>query len=308
MVLGVLVCLTSGATMVFPGTAFDAGLVLRTVEHERCTALHGVPTMFLAELDHPDFKSFNLSSLRTGIAAGALCPAPMMRRMIEEMNLKEITIAYGMTETSPLSTQTAYDADLETRTETVGTMLPQFEGRVIDSDGNLVPLGTPGEYCSRGPGVMIGYWNQPEATAASIKDGWMHSGDLATMDEQGRVRIVGRIKDMIIRGGENIYPAEVDPAVADAAVFGIPCERFGEQVCAWIRPKASLNADEMMAWCKDRISHHKVPARIRIVEEFPMTVTGKIQKFAMREVEQADSAAEVTQPSAAAAPATVRAI
>ena len=309
MVLGVLVCLTSGATMVFPGPAFDAAVVLRTVETERCTALHGVPTMFLAELDHSDFKSFDLSSLRTGIAAGALCPAPMMRRMIEEMNLKEITIAYGMTETSPLSTQTAFDADLETRTETVGTMLPHFEGRVIDSDGNLVPLGTPGEYCSRGPGVMIGYWNQPEATAASIKDGWMHSGDLATMDEQGRVRIVGRIKDMIIRGGENIYPAEVElflsghPAVADAAVFGIPCERFGEQVCAWIRPKAPLDAEEMLVWCKGRISHHKVPARIRIVEEFPMTVTGKIQKFAMREAEQQE-AAEVIQPPAAAAPAT----
>ena len=293
MVLGVLVCLTSGATIVFPGPAFEPGLVLRTVEDERCTGLHGVPTMFLAMLDHPDFASFDLSTLRTGIAAGALCPAPMMRRMIEDMHLAEITIGYGMTETSPLSTQTASDADLETRTETVGTMLPQFEGRVVDADGNLAPLGTPGEYCSRGPGVMIGYWSQPDATAASIKDGWMHSGDLATIDEQGRVRIVGRIKDMIIRGGENIYPAEVElflsthPAVADAAVFGIPCERFGEQVCAWIRPKAPLDADEVLAWCKERISHHKVPARIRIVEEFPMTVTGKIQKFAMRDAEKA---------------------
>ena len=292
MVLGVLVCLTSGATIVFPGPAFEPGLVLRTVEQERCTGLHGVPTMFLAMLDLSEFKSFDLSSLRTGIAAGALCPAPMMRRMIDEMNLKEITIAYGMTETSPLSTQTAPDADLETRTETVGTMIPQFEGRVIDEEGKLVPAGTPGEYCSRGPGVMIGYWNQPDATAAAIRDGWMHSGDLATMDERGRVRIVGRIKDMIIRGGENIYPAEVElflsthPAVADAAVFGIPCERFGEQVCAWIRPKAPLDAAEMLAWCKERISHHKVPARIRIVEEFPMTVTGKIQKFAMRDAER----------------------
>jgi len=292
MVLGVLVCLTSGATIVFPGPAFEPGLVLRTVEAESCTALHGVPTMFLAMLDHGEFEAFDLSSLRTGIAAGALCPAPMMRRMVDEMNLKEITIAYGMTETSPLSTQTASDADLETRTETVGTMIPQFEGRVIDEEGNLVPAGTPGEYCSRGPGVMIGYWNQPDATAAAIRDGWMHSGDLATMDEGGRVRIVGRIKDMIIRGGENIYPAEVElflsthPAVADAAVFGIPCERFGEQVCAWIRPKAPLDAAEMLAWCKERISHHKVPARIRIVEEFPMTVTGKIQKFAMRDAER----------------------
>ena len=298
LVLGVLVCLTSGAAMVFPGAAFDAGVVLDTVEKERCTGLHGVPTMFLAMLDHPDFERFDLSSLRTGIAAGALCPAPMMRRMIDQINLGGITIAYGMTETSPLSTQTAYDADLGTRTETVGTMLPHFEGRVIDESGDLVPLGTPGEYCSRGPGVMIGYWSQPEATAASIRDGWMHSGDLATMDEQGRVRIVGRIKDMIIRGGENIYPAEVElflsghPAVADAAVFGIPCERFGEQVCAWIRTKAPLEADEMLAWCRERISHHKVPARIRIVEQFPMTVTGKIQKFAMREAEQREQALE----------------
>jgi fatty-acyl-CoA synthase len=292
MVLGVLACLTSGATMVFPGPAFEPGLVLRTVEQESCTALHGVPTMFLAMLDHSEFKSFDLSSLRTGIAAGALCPAPMMRRMIEEMNLREITIAYGMTETSPLSTQTASDADLETRTETVGTMLPQFEGRVVDEEGNLVPTGVAGEYCSRGPGVMIGYWNQPDATAAAIRGGWMHSGDRATMDERGLVRIVGRLKDMILLGGENIYPAEVEqflsthPAVADAAVFGIPCERFGEQVCAWIRPKAPLDAAEMMAWCKERISHHKVPARIRIVEEFPMTVTGKIQKFAMRDAER----------------------
>ena len=312
MVLGVLVCLTSGATIVFPGPAFDAGLVLRTVEKERCTALHGVPTMFLAELDHPDFAAFDLSSLRTGIAAGALCPAPMMRRMIEEMNLGEITIAYGMTETSPLSTQTAYDADLETRTETVGTMLPHFEGRVIDDKGKIIPHGTPGEYCSRGPGVMIGYWNQPEATAASIKDGWMHSGDLATMDSRGRVRIVGRIKDMIIRGGENIYPAEVElflsghPAVADAAVFGIPCERFGEQVCAWIRPKAPITSEELLAWSKDRISHQKVPARIRIVEEFPMTVTGKIQKFAMRQAEM-ESEPELTQQLAVAVPATAQA-
>ena len=292
MVLGVLVCLTSGATMVFPGPAFEPGLVLRTVEQERCTALHGVPTMFLAELDHPDFASFDLSSLRTGIAAGALCPAPMMRRMVDAMNLRQITIAYGMTETSPLSTQTSCDADLETRTETVGTMLPHFEGRVIDEQGDLVPLGTPGEYCSRGPGVMLGYWNQPDATAASIRDGWMHSGDLATMDERGRVRIVGRIKDMIIRGGENIYPAEVEaflathPAVADAAVFGIPDDRYGEQVCAWVRAKEPIEAADMLDWCKGRISHQKVPARIRIVEEFPMTVTGKIQKFAMRDAER----------------------
>jgi fatty-acyl-CoA synthase len=292
MVLGVLVCLVSGATMVFPGQTFDAGEVLKTVADERCTALHGVPTMFLAVLDHPDFAATDLSSLRTGIAAGALCPAPMMRRMIEDMNLVDITIGYGMTETSPLSTQTSPDADLESRTETVGTMFPHFEGRVVDEVGEVVPLGTPGEYCSRGPGVMLGYWNQPDATAAAIRDGWMHSGDLATMDEHGRIRIVGRIKDMIIRGGENIYPAEVEaflathPAVAEAAVFGIPCERFGEQVCAWVRTRHQIDAHEILEWCKGNISHQKVPARVRVVDAFPMTVTGKIQKFAMRDAER----------------------
>ena len=292
MVLGVLVCVTSGATMVFPGRAFDPGVVLQTISSEQCTGLHGVPTMFLAVLDHPEFEASDLTCLRTGIAAGALCPAPMMRRMIDDMNLVDITIGYGMTETSPLSTQTSPDADVETRTETVGTMLPHFEGRVIDADGNLVSLGTAGEYCSRGPGVMIGYWNQPDATAASIRDGWMHSGDLATMDEQGRIRIVGRIKDMIIRGGENIYPAEVEafltthPLVVDAAVFGIPDERFGEQVCAWIRTRGAVEPEEIIAWCKGKISHQKVPAMVRVVDSFPMTVTGKIQKFAMREAEQ----------------------
>ena len=295
MVLGVLVCLTTGAAMVFPGEAFDAGLVLRTIHDERCTALHGVPTMFLSILDHPDFAMADLSTLRTGIAAGALCPAPMMRRMIEDMNLVDITIGYGMTETSPLSTQTSADADLETRTETVGTMLPHYQGRVIDEKGELLPLGSPGEYCARGPGVMLGYWNQPDATAAAIRDGWMHSGDLATMDERGRIRIVGRIKDMIIRGGENIYPAEVEaflathPAVADVAVFGMPDERFGEQVCAWVRTRTPVDAEILKAFCRGQISHHKVPVRIRIVEEFPMTVTGKIQKFAMRDVEQAEA-------------------
>lgn len=292
MVLGVLVCLTSGAAMVFPGPSFDASDVLATVDAEKCTALHGVPTMFLAILDHPEFAKADLSSLRTGIAAGALCPAPMMRRMIEEMNLIDITIGYGMTETSPLSTQTSPDADIETRTATVGTMLPHFEGRVIDRDGHLVPLGEPGEYCSRGPGVMLGYWNQPDATEAAISDGWMHSGDLATMDDQGRIRIVGRIKDMIIRGGENIYPAEIEaflmthPAVADAAVFGLPHDRFGEVACAWVRSRGSITEDELLAWSKSKISHQKVPAHIRLVEEFPMTVTGKIQKFVMRDVEQ----------------------
>jgi fatty-acyl-CoA synthase len=292
MVLGVLVCLTSGAAMVFPGQAFDAGTVLRAVEDERCTAVHGVPTMFLAMLDHPDFGRTDLSSLRTGIAAGAPCPPVMMQRMIDHMNLAEITIGYGMTETSPLSTLTSPDADMETRTETVGTMLPHYEGRVIDEDGHLVPFGTPGQYCSRGPGVMLGYWNQPDATEAAVRDGWMHSGDLATMDQQGRVRIVGRVIDMIIRGGENIYPAEVEgfllrhPLIADAAVFGLPDELYGEKVCAWVRCREAVEPDAIIAWCSGKMAHHKVPALVRVVEAFPMTVTGKVQKFVMRDAER----------------------
>jgi fatty-acyl-CoA synthase len=295
MVLGVLVCLTSGAAMVFPGQSFEPGVVLKTVSEERCTALHGVPTMFLAMLDHDDFDTFDLSSLRTGIAAGAPCPPAMMKRMIDRMHLSEITIGYGMTETSPLSTQTRPGADLETQTDTVGQMLPHFEGRVIDAAGNLVPLGTPGEYCSHGPGVMLGYWNQPEATASAIRDGWMHSGDLATIDELGRVRIVGRLKDMIIRGGENIYPAEVEsfllghPGIAEAAVFGIPDDRLGERVCSWVRVHHEIDGDAIIAWCRGKIAHHKIPEIVRIVESFPMTVTGKIQKFVMRDAERQTS-------------------
>jgi fatty-acyl-CoA synthase len=293
MVLGVLTCLTSGAAMVFPGQAFDAGTVLRTVSDERCTALHGVPTMFLAMLDHPDFAQADMSTLRTGIAAGASCPPPMMRRMIADMKLSEITIGYGMTETSPMSTMTTLDADMVTRTETVGTMIPHCEGRVINDDGELVPVDVPGQYCARGPGVMLGYWNQPEATAAAVRDGWMHSGDLATMDADGRVRIVGRAIDMIVRGGENIYPAEVEaflithPSIADAAVFGIPDERYGEKVCAWIRCREPVEPDAIIAWCKDKIAHHKIPAAVRVVDALPMTVTGKVQKFAMRDIERA---------------------
>lgn len=291
MVLGVLVCLVTRATMVFPSQAFDPATTLKAVESEHCTALHGVPTMFLAMLDHPDFATFDLSSLRTGIAAGALCLPPMMRRMIANMHLSDITIGYGMTETSPLSTQTRPGADIRTRTETVGQMLPHFEGQVIDDAGQLVPLGTVGEYCSRGPGVMLGYWNQPDATASAIRDGWMHSGDLATMDADGRIRIVGRIKDMIIRGGENIYPAEVEafltthPEIVDAAVFGVPDDRFGEAVCAWIKVRGHVDGEAVREWCRSRIAHHKIPAQVVIVETFPMTVTGKVQKFVMRDME-----------------------
>ena len=291
MVLGVLVCLTSGAAMVFPGQVFDARTVLECVAEERCTALHGVPTMFLAMLDHPEFDQFDLMSLRTGIAAGAPCPPPMMKRMIDRMHLAKITIGYGMTETSPLSTQTSPYASLETRTETVGQLAPHIEGRVITPDGKLARHGEPGEYCARGPGVMLGYWNQPDATAAAIRDGWMHSGDLATMDDEGRIRIVGRIKDMIIRGGENIYPAEVEsfllthPNIADAAVFGIPDALLGEKVCAWIRTHKPLAPEDLTGWCREKIAHHKVPAIIRVVDQFPMTVTGKVQKFVMRDAE-----------------------
>jgi fatty-acyl-CoA synthase len=291
MVLGVLDCVVTGATMVFPSPSFDPGVVLQAISNERCTALHGVPTMFLRLLDHPDFADTDVSTLRTGIAAGAPCPPAMMRRMIDEMNLVDITIGYGMTETSPLSTQTSAEADLETRTETVGTMLPHFEGRIVNAQGACVALGTPGEYCSKGPGVMLGYWSQPDATAAAIRDGWMHSGDLATMDEAGRVRIVGRIKDMIIRGGENIYPAEIEaflvghPDIAEAAVFGIPDEQLGETVAAWVRSYRPIEPDMVAAWCKGRIAHHKAPTTIRVVDSFPMTVTGKVQKFAMRDAE-----------------------
>ena len=243
-------------------------------------------------LDYPAFTSIDLSSLRTGIAAGAPCPPAMMKRMIDDMHLRDIVIGYGMTETSPLSTLTSVDADIETRTETVGAMISHFEGRVIGEDGEILPAGSPGEYCSRGPGVMLGYWGQPDATATAIRDGWMHSGDLATMDASGRVRIVGRIKDMIIRGGENIYPAEVEaflathPNVAEVAVFGIPDDLYGESVCAWIRTRAPATPAEIVAWCKGKIAHHKIPARIRMVDSFPMTVTGKVQKFVMREAER----------------------
>jgi fatty-acyl-CoA synthase len=294
MVLGVLVCLVTRAAMVFPGMAFDPATVLGVIERERCTALHGVPTMFLGVLDHPEFANFDLTSLRTGIVAGAPCPPPMMRRMIDDMHLRDITIGYGMTETSPLSTQTRPGADLETRTETVGQMLPHFEGKVVNDAGELIPLGEVGEYCSRGPGVMLGYWSQPDATAASIRDGWMHSGDLATMDTEGRVRIVGRIKDMIIRGGENVYPAEVEafllthPEISDAAVFGVPDQRLGEQVYAWVRVRRDISEEHIREWCRSRIAHHKVPSIIRIVDSFPMTVTGKVQKFVMRDMVIAD--------------------
>jgi fatty-acyl-CoA synthase len=292
MVLAVLACVSHGATMVFPGEAFDPQQTLQTVQDERCTALHGVPTMFITELDHPNFSSFDLSSLRTGIMAGAPCPIEVMKRVISEMHLRDILIAYGQTELSPINNITLPDDSLERRTETVGRAMPWVEVKVIDEAGHVVPVGEKGEICTRGYSVMQGYWNDPEKTAETIDAaGWLHSGDIATMDPFGYVRIVGRIKDMIIRGGENVYPREVEeflyqhPAISEVQVFGIPDKKMGEEVCAWVQLNegATLSADDIKAFCKDQITHFKIPRHIRFVSEYPMTVTGKIQKFVMRD-------------------------
>jgi fatty-acyl-CoA synthase len=292
MVLGNLACTTHGTAMVYPGEGFDPLATLQTVAEERCTGLHGVPTMFIAQLEHPEFASFDLSSLRTGIMAGAPCPIEVMRRCIAQMHLSEITIAYGMTETSPVSTQTTTDDPVARRTSTVGRVHPHVEVKIIDADGRIVPRGTSGEFCTRGYSVMRGYWDDPERTAQAIDAArWMHTGDLATMDAEGYVNIVGRIKDMVIRGGENVYPREIEeflyrhPKIQDVQVFGVPDTRFGEELCAWIKLRAgeSLTADEVRDFCRDQIAHYKVPRHIRFVDEFPMTVTGKMQKFIMRE-------------------------
>ena len=292
MVLAVLACISHGSTMVFPGEAFDPEQTLQTVQDEQCTALHGVPTMFITELDHPNFGHFDLSSLRTGIMAGAPCPVEVMKRVISEMHMQDILIAYGQTELSPINNMTLPDDSLERRTETVGRAMPWVEIKIIDEAGHVVPVGQKGEICTRGYSVMQGYWNDPEKTAETIDaSGWLHSGDIATMDASGYVRIVGRIKDMIIRGGENIYPREVEeflyqhPAISEVQVFGIPDEKMGEEVCAWIQlnEDADLTADDVKAYCKDQITHFKVPRHIRFVSEYPMTVTGKIQKFVMRD-------------------------
>ena len=292
MVLAVLACISHGSTMVFPGEAFDPEQTLQTVQDEQCTALHGVPTMFITELDHPNFGHFDLSSLRTGIMAGAPCPVEVMKRVISEMHMQDILIAYGQTELSPINNMTLPDDSLERRTETVGRAMPWVEIKIIDEAGHVVPVGQKGEICTRGYSVMQGYWNDPEKTAETIDaSGWLHSGDIATMDASGYVRIVGRIKDMIIRGGENIYPREVEeflyqhPAISEVQVFGIPDEKMGEEVCAWIQLNegADLTADDVKAYCKDQITHFKVPRHIRFVSEYPMTVTGKIQKFVMRD-------------------------
>ncbi|MFN3643317.1 MAG: AMP-binding protein [Gemmobacter sp.] len=290
MVLGVLAATAYGAAMVFPGEGFDPGETLAALAAERCTAVHGVPTMFQAMLDDPGFAAHDLTALRTGIMAGAPCPAPLMRRVIGAMHCRQITIAYGMTETSPVSFQTAVDDPEDRRVGTVGRVQPHVECRVVDAEGRTVPVGTQGELLTRGYLVMKGYWGDAARTAEAIRDGWMHSGDLAVMDAEGYLRIVGRSKDMLIRGGENVYPAEVEaflmthPAIAQAQVFGLPDARLGEDVAAWIilRPGAALDADALRAWCKGRIAGYKIPRHIRFVADFPMTATGKPQKFRMR--------------------------
>ena len=303
MVMANLGCITHGSTMIYPNDAFDAELTLRAVAEERASILYGVPTMFIAMLDHPSRAQMDLSTLRSGIMAGATCPIEVMRRVIDQMHMAEVQIAYGMTETSPVSLQTGPDDDLELRVTTVGRTQPQLENKLVDADGCIVARGEIGELCTRGYSVMLGYWDNPQATADAIDPaGWMHSGDLAVMDEQGYVRIVGRNKDMIIRGGENIYPRELEeffythPAVADAQVIGIPCSRYGEEIVAWIKlhPGHSATVEELQAWCKARIAHFKVPRHIRFVDEYPMTVTGKVQKFRMREI----SVAEISAVSA----------
>ncbi len=292
MVLGVLAASTHGAAMVFPGRGFDALATLETVAEERCTGLHGVPTMFIAEMEHPEFGKFDLSNLRTGIMAGSPCPIAVMRRAMETMHLNEITIAYGMTETSPVSFQTAVDDPVEKRVSTVGRIHPHVEVKIIDAAGRIVPRGTPGELCTRGYTVMLGYWDDRERTAEAIDPArWMHTGDLATIDAAGYCNIVGRIKDMVIRGGENIYPREVEeflyrhPKIEDVQVFGVPDAKFGEELCAWVRLRAgqTMTEEELREFCRDQIAHYKIPRHVRFVDSFPMTVTGKVQKFVMRE-------------------------
>ncbi|MEZ4300384.1 MAG: AMP-binding protein [Polyangiaceae bacterium] len=294
MVMGNLGATTHGACVVVPGEAFDALSVLQTVAEEKCTALYGVPTMFIAELDHPELASFDLRTLRTGIMAGSPCPVEVMRGVQSRMNMREVTICYGMTETSPVSTQSAVDDPLDKRVSTVGRVHPHVEVKLIDPvTKQPVPRGMPGELCTRGYSVMLGYWNNERATRESIDPaGWMHTGDLATMDEAGYVNIVGRIKDLVIRGGENIYPREIEeflhghPSVSEAQVIGVPSAKYGEELMAWIRLRPGASADElaMLTYCTGQIATYKIPRYWRFVDEFPMTVTGKVQKFRMREL------------------------
>ena len=298
MVLGTLACTTHGSAIVLPGPGFNPEEVLITIQRERCTSLYGVPTMFIAELAHPDLEAFDLSSLRTGIMAGSPCPVEVMKQVISDMNMTDVTIAYGMTETSPVSTQTMTTDTIERRVSTVGRVHPHVEIKIIDPEsGETVERGQDGELCTRGYSVMLGYWSDPQRTEESIdSDGWMHSGDLATMDPYGYVNIVGRIKDMIIRGGENIYPREIEeylyghPAIEDVQVIGVPDEKYGEQVMAWVklREGAEATGEDIRDFCRGRIAHFKVPRYVKFVDGFPMTVTGKIRKVEMREVSIAE--------------------
>jgi fatty-acyl-CoA synthase len=293
MVMGNLGCVTHGATMIYPSDGFDATAVLEAAQAERATALYGVPTMFIAELNHPDFARYDLSTLRTGIMAGSPCPVEVMKQVQALMHMREVAIAYGMTETSPVSTQTRLGAPLAKQVGTVGQVHPHVQIKIVDPQtGQVVPVGERGELCTRGYSVMLGYWDNEEATRAAI-DGarWMHTGDLATMDDEGYLNIVGRIKDMIIRGGENVYPREIEeflythPAVQDVQVIGVPDERYGEEIMAWVKVREgqTVTAEEIRDYCRGKIAHYKVPRYVRLVDGFPMTVTGKVQKFLMRE-------------------------
>jgi fatty-acyl-CoA synthase len=291
MVMGNLGCMTHGATMVYPADAFDPLAVLEAVQAERCTALYGVPTMFIAELDHPRFAEFDLSTLRTGIMAGSPCPVEVMKRVQAQMNMHQVTIAYGMTETSPVSTQSSVDDPLERRVSTVGRVQPHIEVKIVDTQGRIVPRGVTGEFCTRGYSVMRGYWNDDTKTREAIDaGGWMHTGDLATMDDEGYVNIVGRLKDLVIRGGENVYPREVEeflyrhPKVQDVQVIGVPDVKYGEELCAWVklREGQTATAEELREFCRGQIAHYKIPRHVRFVDGFPMTITGKVQKFVMR--------------------------
>ena len=293
MVMGNLGCTTHGTTMVIPAPGFDPGLTLAAIEQERCTGVYGVPTMFIAMLGDPDFTNRDLSSLRTGIMAGSVCPVEVMKRCVNEMNMAEVAIAYGMTETSPVSCQTHIDDDLERRTATVGRAHPHVEIQVVDPDtSEIVERGQPGEFCTRGYSIMLGYWNDEEKTREAIdSDGWMHTGDLAVMREDGYCNIVGRYKDMVIRGGENIYPSEIEaflythPDIDDAQVIGVPDDKYGEAICAWLRMKPgspALDAAAVREFAQDKLAHYKIPRYVHIVDEFPMTVTGKIRKVDMR--------------------------
>lgn len=291
MVMGNLACIAHGSTMVYASEGFDPLAVLKTVEAERCTGVHGVPTMFIAELEHPEFEKFDLKTLRTGVMAGSPCPIEVMRKVIDRMHMHQVGIGYGMTETSPVSFQTAMDDPLERRVSTVGRVQPHLEVKIVDANGAIVPRGQPGELCTRGYSVMIGYWDDKAKTDEALDaDGWMHTGDLATIDDEGYCNIVGRIKDMLIRGGENVYPREIEeflfrhPKIEDVAVVGVPDRKFGEEICAWVKLRAGETAseDEVRDFCRGQIAHYKIPRYVRFVPAFPMTVTGKIQKFEIR--------------------------